>query len=600
MKAWRNSVYQLALDLDAAGLGQVSMFVEYRIDKPMNPIDVVLAGTHPVTGMFSYAVIELKQWREVDRPRGGRAGDIDFVYHGPYRENKPHPAVQAYKNRIDLQTRHSHFDDRSVNLVAAAYLHNLVAEKYQWIHNRAPRPGVETFTGRTMVELRDFLVANFAPDSGREAAQALLDRQRPVRTFDELVGEIMHGRAGFTLVEHQRTAFDSVVAALQEARAGYPLTKKVFVISGRSGTGKSLIALELLAEARKLGQSALFVSGGTASRDTFRRAAPRGIKSAFVTLAKLAGCDDEAIDLVVCDEAHRLYERPRAGRFGMLPGESSVEVVVNRAKVPVLFVDGDQRLFKHEVWTPDAIRRAAKAMGAEVVPLRLERVVRALGSPTYDTWVSRLLSGAPIPWHPGGESDEPYELYYADSPSQMQEFLESKRGSGVKVRMAAGLCWPWKDRSGTVPEVKIASEDGSEDWEWPWNAGDARTAPGIPARAYWATDPGGFRQLRCVHTAQGLEYHWGGVIMGPDLTWDGDRWVEHRKEIDHGATNIADSDQLNRVLRNAYGVLMTRSLCGTVLYSTYRNTRKLFEELGVPRCPEPSADRKTGTDTQGA
>lgn len=94
---------------------------------------------------------------------------------------------------------------------------------------------------------------------------------------------------------------------------------------------------------------------------------------------------------------------------------------------------------------------------------------------------------------------------------------------------------------------------------------------------------GGFGQIGCVHTAQGLEYEWGGVILGPDLTWDGDAWTVHRDHVQSKARGIRSDDDLVRVIRNAYGVLMTRSIRGTVLYSTDPAARQLFADLGVPK-----------------
>ncbi|MEU0544737.1 DNA/RNA helicase domain-containing protein [Nocardia sp. NPDC005978] len=587
VEAWRNSVHKLATDLIAEGLGQVWMFVEYRVDGAMEPIDVVLAGVHPVSGTFSYAAIELKQWSKISRPSQDKAGNSEFVFVHGLDKNKKHPAVQAYENMVSMKLRHSQFDDRSVNLVAASYLHNLHKSEYQWITNVHPRPGVPTFTERTPDDLTKFLVSNFAPGPSSAAAQALLERRRRGVSFQSVFGDVVSGRAEFTLIETQQDVYKAIVKRLGEIKGSGLQLKQVFLVQGRAGTGKSLIATELLAEASRDGLSARYVSGGVASRDTFKRAAPKGMKGRFVPLSKLAGCDDDEIDLVVCDEAHRLYARPRRGAFGMLDGDSSVAVVVNKAKVPVFFVDGDQRLFKDEVWTPEDIRTAALLTGAEVVPFALDRVVRSLGSSTYDTWVSRLMAGSPIPWDSGDGIEEPFQLYYADTPGQMERFLASKQTDTVTARMTAGMCWPWEDRTGLVPEVKPTPK-----WAKPWNGNDKSVAPGeVPDRLFWATDPGGFNQIGCVHTAQGLEYHWGGVVMGPDLVWDPQhhRWIQHREHVESPAAKIRSDADLNRALRNAYGVLMTRSMYGTVLYSTDANTRQLFAELGVPKCPKPGA-----------
>lgn len=590
--SWRESVYWLASLLDRLALDRVWMFLEYSVVRTMNPIDVVLAGFHPDGGL-SYAAIELKQWSQVERPRLGVArglcaacrrggvGDLckecalGKVYFDAYGQHKKHPAVQVYDNMLALKMHHAMFDDRYVNLVGASYLHNLKAAEYQWIRNVSPRPGIPTFTARFPGGFEAFLLGNFSVDSGAEAAEALLERRRTNSLLESDVGAIVNGYTRFSLVENQLTAVQSVAEALSgTSTAG---AKKVFVISGRAGSGKSLVGLTLLGQALNEGRKAAYVSGGVASRETFKRAS-LGRRSAFATLNSIA--DSRAmdeLDLILCDEAHRLTERPMKGSYSMRPGESSVSVVVTRAKVPVFFIDGDQRLFSDEVWSPEVLIREIQTLGAEVMPISLDRVVRAVGSSTYDTWIQRLFAADPLPWKSDDEDDpEPFQLWYTDSAATMERFLREKESKKESARMSAGICWKWEDRSGTEPEVTP-----EPDWARPWNAGDQHETPGVPKRRFWATESGGFGQIGCVHTAQGLEYEWGGVIMGPDLTWDGSSWQVHREHVLSKANRIREDEELARAIRRAYGVLMTRSIRGTVLYSVDPATRRLFAELGV-------------------
>ncbi|MGW1176882.1 DNA/RNA helicase domain-containing protein [Kitasatospora sp. NPDC002543] len=595
--AWRESVYELAATLDNRGLGQVRMFIEYLADGQMNHIDVVLAGQHP-SGRLSYAVIELKQWGSIERPTVSKTAGLcascrvegnttlcqrcalDLVYapFPGYERHLKHPAVQVGNNLDNLRRHHSMFDDRYINLVGAAYLHNLMDEGHQWISQVSPRPGIPTFTARQPGDLENFLTANFSPHSGAEAAQELLGRRRSSSLLTSETGAIVNGHTRFSLVEHQLRAARAIADAT--AAPGSHGVKKAFVIEGRAGSGKSLVALTALGEALQAGRSAAFVSGGIASRDTFKRAA-KGYQKVFRPLVQVAdkfGPDE--LDLIVCDEAHRLSERPMTGSFGMRStGPSSVEVVVTQARVPVFFIDGDQRLFAEEVWSPERLKSELWSLGVEIVPINLDRVLRTVGSSTYDTWVRRLMAGNPIAWRPDGATDpEPFELYYTDSAAEMESFLLSKDPVGVSARMSAGMCWGWTDDTGTFPDV--SPEPG---WARPWNAGDSHSTQGIPKRKFWATDPGGFGQIGCVHTAQGLEYEWGGVIMGPDLTWEDGAWVAHREHVKSKASRIEDDTELARALCRAYGVLMTRSIRGLVLYSVDPSARKLFADLGVQK-----------------
>jgi DUF2075 family protein len=594
-ESWRESVYEVATAMCDLGLGQVYVFVEYRVHPQMNPIDVVLAGDHPDGGL-SFAAIELKQWTEVERPDPATSKNglctqckesptetlcdgccINRVYVPDYGRHKKHPAVQVEDNLDSLRRHHSMFDDRYVHLVGAAYLHNLKEHDSQWVSMVRPAPGIHTYTARQPAKLRKFLKAHFSPTADANAAQALLNHQRSSSLLTSEVGAIVNGHTNFSLVGKQLEAVDSVMDTLKKGPA--PSAKKVYVISGRAGTGKSLVALTLLGQAFNEGYKAKFVSGGVSSRENFKRGA-KGKGPAFTTLNKIADhLEPDALDLLLCDEAHRLTERPKRGSFHMRPGESSVAIIVSRSQVPVFFIDGDQRLFPEEIWSEEDLVETLMDLGVEVVRIRLDRALRAVGSSTYDTWVQHLCLGDPLPWNTDDDQDpEPFELHYTDSAAEMEKFLQSKLDAGFSARISAGMCWKWTDDSGTAPDV--SPEEG---WARPWNAGDNHKLPGVPKRHYWATGEGGFGHIGCVHTAQGLEYEWGGVIMGPDLTWTGKTWALDREYVHSKASQISSDDVLKERIRNAYGVLMTRSIRGTVLYSVDPSTRQLFADLRVPK-----------------
>ena len=144
--------------------------------------------------------------------------------------------------------------------------------------------------------------------------------------------------------------------------------------------------------------------------------------------------------------------------------------------------------------------------------------------------------------------------------------------------MAAGYCWPWSEPrpdGPLVPDVVIG------DWARPWNLRGDRAVGGAPPSALWATDPAGFGQVGCVYTAQGFEYDWNGVIIGPDLVWRDGGWVTDRtaartRSSEAGRRSATDFD---RLIRNIYKVLLTRGMIGTVIYSPDPETRAKLRSL---------------------
>ena len=91
--------------------------------------------------------------------------------------------------------------------------------------------------------------------------------------------------------------------------------------------------------------------------------------------------------------------------------------------------------------------------------------------------------------------------------------------------------------------------------------------------------------MGCVYTAQGFEYDWNGVIIGPDLVWRGDRWVARRefnKDPDFRSRASVDDATFDRLVRHVYKVLLTRGMVGTVVYSADEETRAMLRALVQP------------------
>ena len=193
-------------------------------------------------------------------------------------------------------------------------------------------------------------------------------------------------------------------------------------------------------------------------------------------------------------------------------------------------------------------------------------------------WVRRLLGlapGGPTPW----DGDPAFAVQVADTPQELEHLLRSKLDQGYGARMAAGFCWPWsppRPDGSLVPDVVIG------DWARPWNLRSERSVGGAPPSALWATDPAGFGQVGCVYTAQGFEYDWNGVIMGPDLVWRDGGWIARRdasRDPDLRSLKKVSDHEFGRLVRNVYKVLLTRGMIGTVIYSTDPETRALLRSL---------------------
>jgi len=159
--------------------------------------------------------------------------------------------------------------------------------------------------------------------------------------------------------------------------------------------------------------------------------------------------------------------------------------------------------------------------------------------------------------------------------------------SESSARIVAGFCWPWSDPlkdDSLLPDVKIRA------WKRPWNEKPPeqrkppKPAPRADRHPYtrWATEPERIREIGCIYSAQGLEFDYCGVILGPDLVWrSGKGWFADKTRSAGPALlrrKLSD-DRLGALLQHTYRVLLTRGIKGTFVYSTDEETREFVAGL---------------------
>jgi len=293
--------------------------------------------------------------------------------------------------------------------------------------------------------------------------------------------------------------------------------------------------------------------------------------------------EKNSLDVLILDEAHRIRETSasRWTRSTQRTGRSQMDELIGAARVPVFLLDENQIVRPGELGSLADIKAYAASLNFPVHHISLEDQFRCGGSSAYVEWVLRLLGlspGGPIPW----EGDDHFSLSVAHSPAELDAAMNAKQDEGYTARITAGYCWPWSDPNvdGSLVDDVVIGE-----WRRPWNLKGDRATGGAPPSALWATDPAGFGQVGCIYTAQGFEYDWNGVIIGPDLVWREDRWVSRRSESRDPAFRSAKSvpdEEFDGLLRNVYKVLLTRGMLGTVVHSPDPETNDLFVRLVRP------------------
>jgi uncharacterized protein len=576
-KSWRRSLPVLAHDLVEAGLGQIEMLIEYRLPLSPKRADVVLAGTDRRTGGDAYVVVELKQWSQASLYEGN---ERLVVVDGMHREVE-HPLlqVQGYCEYIADYAAALRGDDKAVRGVA--YLHNAADLDVDDLFELATTERTRLFTKSRRGAFLEYLRDQFAPGPGAGAADRLLtSASRPSKQLIKLAAAEVREREQFTLLAEQRLAYEKVLHSVARARRSD--AKEVVIITGGPGSGKSVIALSLLGELYRQGYSALHATGSRSFTQTMRQHAGRGssrVKSLFKYFNSFMDARQNDIEVLICDEAHRIRETS-ANRFTAATrrtGRPQVDELIAAARVPVFLLDEHQVVKPGEIGTVEAIKSQASSLGFRVHHVPLDGQFRCGGSRKYEQWVLQLLgldSGDPQPW----TGDEQFEVMLAESPWEMEHILRGKLDEGYSARISAGYCWPWSDAR---PDGTLVSDVRVDDWARPWNVKGERAVGTAPPAALWATADGGFEQVGCVYTAQGFEYAWSGVIIGPDLVARHGRTItvrEASKDPEFRRRSVTDL-QSDRHIRNIYKVLLTRGMAGTVIHAVDHQTREFLGEL---------------------
>lgn len=470
------------------------------------------------------------------------------------------------------------------SLAGMAYLHN--ASDPALVKDLLAVPistSGRLFTAGEKGAMFDFLRSRLAPGSGRQAADLLMNSAvAPSKQLLKLAAAEIRDRPQFRLIGNQQLAVDLVMHAVEHARSGN--SKRVIAVTGGPGSGKSVIALSLVGELARRGRTVIHATGSRSFTQTLRKVAavraPK-VRRLFKYFNQFMTADPNGLDVLVMDEAHRIRNTSadRYTRAEFRTDRPQIDELIAAARVPVFLLDEHQVVRPGEMGTLKQIEHYAQHLGLDFQHIGLGEQFRCGGSEEYVRWVVRLLGldgDLPPEVWPG---DPQFGVRLAETPEELEDLLLMQTQQGYSARISAGYCWPWSDarKDGTlVRDVQIGS------WSRPWNSKSDRRIGEAPPSALWATDDGGFGQVGCIYTAQGFEYDWSGVILGPDLVWRKGRFVTVRganKDPDFRNLKTVPDNRFDVLVRHVYKVLLTRGMIGTVIYSTDGETREALGAL---------------------
>lgn len=566
IRAWNNSLLQMRNVIDDNCIPDDSgIAIEFNIPYTSKRVDFIVSGKNE-DYKNTAVIIELKQWDKIE-PVDNKDGIVKTYLGGGVRETT-HPSYQAYTYAKMIEDYNQVVQDQEVKLNPCAYLHNYMKSKndpiecniYKFYVDKSP-----IFAAGEGKMLRDFISKKIKFGDYKETLYQIDNgRLRPSKSLQDCLVSMLNGNQEFLMIDDQKLVYEK---ALEMGRKSYrDGRKRVLVVEGGPGTGKSVLAINLLVKMTARDAVCAYVTKNAAPRSVYSKKLKGNFKQAVISeLFKGSGNFYDAVpntfDVILCDEAHRLNRK--SGMFKN-KGENQIKEIINASKFSVFFIDEHQRIHIDDAGSIAEINKFAHLYDAEVVKMDLQSQFRCNGSDGFLAWVDNTLQIRETANFDGFDN---YDFEIIDDPIKLFEIIKEKNKINNKSRMLAGYCWDWIEDGKNNPDV------------YDINIGNYHASWNLGSTATWAIDPNSVDQVGCIHTSQGLEFDYVGVIIGNDIGVSNDGKVytnwHFRAKTDASIKGLKSMEKVNpenaekiadEIIKNTYRTLLTRGQKGCFVY----------------------------------
>jgi hypothetical protein len=573
-QSWRNSLGNAMSHVmhDPLIPSDAAVAVEYRLNGRRFRIDFLIAGKNDL-GQDSLVIVELKQWTDIDF--SDLSSHVTTFIGGQVRHTR-HPSYQAWSYASHLNQYNEYVYTNGVEVAACAYLHNCQSniavcdERYDEDLNKAP-----VFIKGESEALRSLIRSKIKTGTSTDLLFRIDGSPiRPSKQLAEALGSMLEGDEEFVLIDEQKTALELIVNAAMRSQVD---TKQVLIIKGGPGTGKSVIAINALSRLSGLQMNARYVTPNQAPRDVYesklKGAIPAfEIRHLFSGSASYVDVAPDTYDVLIVDEAHRLKLRSQYSKGGT----NQIRELIEASRTTVFFIDEAQKVTWNDIGEIDAIKSFAMELGAEITEAELNSQFRCGGSDDFLAWLDDTLGV-----HFDGAthfSPERFDFRIIDDPVLLHDLIRQRNAVNNKSRMVAGYCWNWVSKKERSRDDIVIPEFG---YSAKWNLESY-------GNSAWIIDSQSVNEVGCIHTCQGLELDYVGVIVGPDLLWQSNelRTVPSaRAQTDkslHGFKKELKENppvaevKADEIIRNTYRTLMSRGMKGCYVYFTDPATADYF------------------------
>lgn len=568
LNSWRNSLKEMYITLNDSNIpSDVGVAIEYNIPQTSKRVDFLISG-YGKDNKGNVIIVELKQWEKLQAIEGQEA--IVETFTGGANRRVVHPSYQAWSYAALIKDYNEYVQDADIELHPCAYLHNyprvendpLDAKQYKEVLADAP-----AFTYGQRDALRNFIKKSIITGDNEDTLVKIEHGKiRPSKQLQDSISGMLKGNKEFIMLDEQKVVYENILSLSTKCQKDGK--KRTIIVEGGPGTGKTVVAINLLAELTKRNQFVQYVSKNAAPRTVYGYKLKGTMKKSSVdNLFKGSGCYTEApmnsVGTILADEAHRLNEK--SGMFQNM-GENQIKEIIHASRCSVFFIDESQRVTTSDIGSIAEIEKWAERENSEVIKMELVSQFRCNGSDGYLAWIDDVLQIRDTANYDLEGID--YDIRICDSPKEMEHIVIEKNRIRNRARILAGYCWNWpKDTRNDVNyhDIKI----GDYGISWNLDGGDA-----------FAINPDSVHEAGCIHTSQGLEFDYIGVIIGDDMRYENGEIVtdySKRAKTDQsmkGIKGLAKDDpekasQLaDEIIKNTYRTLMTRGMKGCYVYCT--------------------------------
>ena len=576
--SWENSMqYMYKVMNDPEIPEDAGIAIEFNIPQTAKRVDFMVSGYDSV-GNPGMVIVELKQWSKLELVENTET--LVETYTGNALRKVVHPSYQAWSYAQLITDYNSAVQDRHIHLAPCVFLHNysrmdndpLDDDRYEAYTSEAP-----AFTKGQVGDLREFIKKCVKIGDKKEVLY-MVDHGaiRPSKSLQNAIASMIKGNEEFIMIDEQRVVYEEIIKLSTKSQKDHK--KRTVICTGGPGTGKSVIAVRLLAELTQRGQFVQYVSKNSAPRQVYAEKLKGKVrKSSVDNMFKGSGMYTEVgnnmVHTLLADEAHRLNEK--SGLFHN-KGENQIKEIIHAAGCSVFFIDESQRVTMDDIGSVDEIRKWAQAEGSEVTEMELVSQFRCNGSNGYLALVDDLLEIRETANYNLDGLD--YEVRLCDDPADVQRIIIEKNRESNRARILAGYCWKWPTetrKNSGFHDIKIG------DFSISWNLDDGQA---------FAISENSVNEAGCIHTTQGLEFDYVGVIMGDDIRYENDHVVTDftkRASTDQSIKGLKKMYKENpdealaradEIIKNTYRTLLTRGMKGCYIYCTDPGMREYIRK----------------------